>query len=577
MRGMRIGTSRPLPIPNDPCLRKTFTLWRAERGACMLEMAIQPGAGTTRRALDVLTPMQPPITDKKGTLARDALASVVVFLVALPLCMGIAIASGAPPAAGLITGMIGGIVAGFLSGCPLQVSGPAAGLAVIVYELIQKYGFEMLAPIVVVAGLLQLAAGLFRAGQLFRAISPAVVYGMLAGIGVLIFGAQFHVMVDDAPRENGIRNLLAIPEAAYKAVFPLDGSVHHIAALIGIITIAALLAWTRFAPVRLKWVPGALVGVLAATALAHAFGMPIAYVKIPDNLFAGIGLPSAASFARMADWQLLVAAVTLAFVASAETLLSATAVDQMHDGPRTNYDRELMSQGAGNLLAGLAGGLPMTGVIVRSATNVAAGAATRRSAILHGVWLLLLLAAAPGVLRLVPTASLAAVLVYTGYKLVNPANIRRLLAYGGMPVAVYALTVFMIVATDLLTGILSGLALSLASVVYALSQMSVKVKHNGARRLVEVHLRGAATFMRMPKLADSLDKLPQDLEVHIYCRELDYIDHACLEVISSWEKQRKERSAKTVIAWDELMEKYRSRNRIPVREEALALAETAHG
>jgi MFS superfamily sulfate permease-like transporter len=515
--------------------------------------------------------------NKQGTLSRDALASMVVFLVALPLCMGIAIASGAPPAAGLMSGIIGGIVAGFLSGCPLQVSGPAAGLAIIVYELIQKYGLEMLGPIIVAAGLIQMIAGACRAGQLFRAIAPAVVYGMLAGIGVLIFGAQFHVMVDDAPRQNGIRNLLAIPEAAYKAVLPIDGSVHHLAALIGILTIGVLLVWTRFAPAKLKWVPGALVGVLAATAIAQWLGMPISYVNIPDNLFAGIGLPSAASFARMADWHLLLTAITLAFVASAETLLSATAVDQMHDGPRTNYDRELLSQGAGNLLCGLAGALPMTGVIVRSATNVAAGAATRRSAILHGIWLLLLVATAPGILRLVPTASLAAILVYTGYKLVNPANIRRLFGYGGMPVAVYAVTVSMIVATDLLIGILSGLALSLASVVYALSHMSVKVKHNRARRVIDVHLHGAATFMRMPKLADSLEKLPQDLEVHIHGRDLVYIDHACLEVISSWEKLREERSAKTVVGWDELMAKYRERNRIPAGEEELAMAETARG
>jgi len=511
--------------------------------------------------------MLPTTSVKQGTFSQDLLASFVVFLVALPLCMGIAIASGAPPAAGLITGIIGGIVAGSFSGCPLQVSGPAAGLAVIVYELIQKHGLEMLGPIIVVAGLLQIVAGVFRVGQFFRAIAPAVVYGMLAGIGVLIFAAQFHVMMDDAPRENGIRNLLAIPEAIYKGLLPVDGSVHHVAALVGIVTIAALLLWTKFAPQKIKWIPGALVGVLAGTGLAKALGTPISYVNIPENIFSGIQFPTLDIFGRMGEWQFLLAAITLAFVASAETLLSATAVDQMHDGPRTNYDRELLSQGVGNALCGFAGGLPMTGVIVRSATNVAAGAKTRMSAILHGVWLLVLVAAAPSVLRMVPTASLAAVLVYTGYKLVNPANVRRLVNYGGMPVAIYAITVVMIVAADLLTGIIAGLAISLASVIYGLSHMSVRVDRNSDGRRFDVHLSGAATFIRMPKLVDALDQLPADAEVRLHIQGLDYIDHACIEAISSWEKQRTERPGKTVVEWDQLMAKYRTRDAGGLRNE----------
>jgi MFS superfamily sulfate permease-like transporter len=498
----------------------------------------------------------------KGTIAQDAMASIVVFLVALPLCMGIAIASGAPPVAGLVTGIIGGIIVGSFSGCPLQVSGPAAGLAVIVYELISKHGLEMLAPIIVAAGAIQIAAGLLRVGQLFRAIAPAVVYGMLAGIGILIFGAQFHVMVDDKPRENGILNLISIPQAVMKGVWPADGSSHHLAAMLGITTIAILVLWSKFAPRQVRWVPGALVAVVCATAIAGLVKMPVRYVDLPDNLFASIQVPSLAVFARLSEPQFIIAAVTVAFVASAETLLCATAVDQMHDGPRTNYDRELLSQGIGNSLAGLAGGLPMTGVIVRSATNVAAGGKTRKSAIMHGFWLLILVAAAPAVLRLVPTASLAAILVYTGYKLVNPQNVRRLLQYGGAPVAIYAVTVVMIVATDLLTGIISGIVLSLGKVVYALSHMGIDVKKDTWRSRVEVHLQGAATFMRLPKLVDALEKLPTDTEVHVHIQQLNYIDHACLDALSTWEKKRNEKAATTVVEWDGLMEKYRSRNRL---------------
>ena len=283
----------------------------------------------------------------KATFARDLLASVVVFLVALPLCLGIAIASGAPPAAGLITGIIGGLVAGGLAGCPLQVSGPAAGLAVIVYETIQRFGFEALAPILLIAGLLQLAAGALKVGQMFRAIAPAVVYGMLAGIGILILVAQFHVMVDDKPRSNGLSNLLSIPESIQKGIFPIDGSSHHIAAALGLTTILVLIAWSRFAPKKLKWVPGALVAVAVATIAARVFAMPVKYVNLPDNLLGSIRLPAWDSLISSLSPDMFLMALTIAFVASAETLLSAAAVDQMHDGPRANYDRELLAQGAG--------------------------------------------------------------------------------------------------------------------------------------------------------------------------------------------------------------------------------------
>jgi MFS superfamily sulfate permease-like transporter len=263
----------------------------------------------------------------------------------------------------------------------------------------------------------------------------------------------------------------------------------------------------------------------------------------------------------MLNMQMFLAAVTLAFVASAETLLSATAVDQMHDGPRTRYNKELLSQGVGNMLSGLVGGLPMTGVIVRSATNVTAGAKTRMSAIMHGFWLLLLVAALPGVLRLVPTASLAAILVYTGYKLVNPANIRRLLQYGGAPVVVYAVTVIMIVATDLLTGIITGLVLSILKILWALTHMGIEIKRDPIRKRVDLYISGAATFVRMPKLVDALEALPQDSQIYVHFHDLNYIDHSCMDALSNWQRQRVERNGQVVVEWDELRKKYNDRNR----------------
>src|SRR5688572_11165737 len=227
------------------------------------------------------------------TLGRDFCASVVVFLVALPLCMGISIASGVPPAAGLVTGIIGGILVGFLGGAPLQVSGPAAGLSVIMWTIVQEHGIAGMGVIVLAAGAIQLAAGLLRLGQWFRAISPAVIYGMLGGIGVLILGSQFHIMLDAQPRGSGLANLAAIPESIYKGIFPLDGSVHHLAAMVGMVTICTMILWMKFRPHGFKLVPAPLVGVMAGTAVALIAGMPIKYVAVPANLLESLTLPTA--------------------------------------------------------------------------------------------------------------------------------------------------------------------------------------------------------------------------------------------------------------------------------------------
>jgi MFS superfamily sulfate permease-like transporter len=495
---------------------------------------------------------------KRDTAPSDLLASIVVFLVALPLCLGIAIASGAPPAAGLITGVIGGLVVGSVSGSPLLVSGPAAGLAVLVYQIIQEHGMAGLGAAVLLGGGLQVVAGWARMGQWFRAMSPAVIYGMLAGIGVLIFAAQFHVMVDDLPRESGLANIIEIPKAV---VLGLGGTgSHQAAAIIGTLTLAVLIAWNSLAPGRIKWVPSALVAVVVATAAAALAGLDIKYVQLPENLLGDASFVSIEGLSLLGSSGVLIAACTVAFVASAETLLSAAAVDRMHDGPRTRYDRELMAQGLGNMLCGALGALPMTGVIVRSATNVNAGARTRLSTVLHGTWILVFVLAFPHLLRLIPTASLAAVLVYTGYKLIDPKNIRRLAAYGRMPVVIYFATLAVIVVEDLLVGILVGLALSAIQSLYRLSHFDVDVRPQGDRE-VHVHLTGAATFMQLPKLLASLEALPANCAVHVHVHQVAYLDDAVLETLAGWEKQRRLQGCETVrVEWDRLIGIYRQRH-----------------
>ncbi|MBX9863635.1 MAG: SulP family inorganic anion transporter [Hyphomicrobium sp.] len=510
-----------------------------------------------------MTPQTQPISE---TIGRDLLASIVVFLVALPLCMGIAIASGMPPTAGIITGIIGGLVVGTIAGSPLQVSGPAAGLSVLVLQFVQANGVEMLGVVVLFAGLMQFAAGTFKLGQWFRAVSPAVIHGMLAGIGVLILVAQFHVMLDGKPIGTGIQNLLGMPGALMAAIEAGDHRLQ--AAGIGLLTILTIIAWT-FAPKSWRLMPAPLVGVIVAMIAAGFLGLTnIHYVEVPNNIWSTVVFPTPENMMRIFEAPILIGAISIAFIASAETLLCATAVDQMHSGPRTKYDKELTAQGVGNTLCGLLGVLPMTGVIVRSGANVEAGAVTRASAILHGLWLLVFASALPFTLSYIPISALAAVLVYTGYKLAYPKIVPTLMKYGRSEVAIYFITIATIVATNLLAGVVVGLVLSLLKLLYAFSHLEVRKEENAADNRVDLHLTGAATLIRLPLLASELEQLAPNSKVRIHIGDLDYIDHACIDLLTNWDRQHKISGGSLDIEWDGLTQKYQNRSGLRARAEA---------
>lgn len=502
------------------------------------------------------------LNNNKRWLAKDALASVVVFLVALPLCMGVSIASGVPPTAGLITGIVGGLVVGALAGSPLQVSGPAAGLTVLVWQIVQQHGLPMLGVIVLLAGCMQFAAGMMKLGQWFRAVSPAVIHGMLAGIGVLILSSQFHVMLDGKPIGKGMDNLLGIPHVLAQGISAGGAPLQALA--IGVLTIAVIALWATYAPKKLKVLPGPLVAVVVAVGVAAAMQLQVKY--IPDllqnpedinNIWTVIQFPTLGSLGSLFDSSVWVAAATVAFIASAETLLCASAVDQMHQGPRTKYDKELAAQGVGNAICGLLGVLPMTGVIVRSSANVDAGAVTRASAIFHGAWLLMFAAVLPFTLRYIPVASLAGLLVYTGYKLAYPKAVPKLLEFGKTEVTIYVATIVMIVATDLLKGVLFGLLLSMIKLLYVFSHLEIRREEISNR--VDLHLKGAATLIRLPMLAAELEQIGNGAEVHVHFEQLDYIDHACLDLLTNWEKQHEATGGVLVLEWDELAWKYHQR------------------
>jgi MFS superfamily sulfate permease-like transporter len=476
---------------------------------------------------------------RKNILVRDFTASIVVFLVAMPLCMGIAVASGVPPEKGLITGIIGGIVVGLFAGSPLQVSGPAAGLAVIVFELVRQHGMMALGPILLIAGAIQIVAGAARLGGWFRAISPAVVHGMLAGIGVLICISQFHVLFDDAPKPSGVSNLLAIPLSFLRLFTDSHSTANAFA--VGAATIATMLAWERFRPVALRLIPGALVAVTLGTLLAFFMQLDVVRVNVPESIFASLAWPALADFTALMSPAFVATAFAVAFIASAETLISAAAVDRMHDGPRTDYDKELRAQGIGNLLCGAVGALPMTGVIVRSSANVQAGAMTRMSTILHGLWILSFVLGLPWLLREIPMAALAGILVVTGWRLVSLEHARHLFHhYGVFPAFVWATTLIMVVATDLLTGVLTGFALSLVELVphYRNLKLDVQVARN--EKQVDVQLRGGATFVSLPRLSKILDGLPIGGFIRLNVAGLAQVDHTCAEVLADWiQRQRR--------------------------------------
>jgi MFS superfamily sulfate permease-like transporter len=488
---------------------------------------------------------------------KDLSASLVVFLVALPLCMGIALASGMPAAAGLVTGVIGGLVVGTLAGSPLQVSGPAAGLAVIVFEMVREYGLAALGPILIVAGALQLAAGLLKAGRWFRAISPEVIHGMLAGIGVLIVIQQFHVVLDRSPEHSGLANIRAMWGAVFGGLFPLNGSNEESAAMIGVLTLVVMLLWEKFRPAKLKLVPGALLGIAAATTAAQIFHMTVNRVKVPASLGEMITFPHLADLHGQTIAGIAGTACAIAFIASAETLLSAAAVDQMQTRAKTNYDRELAAQGVGNMLCGLVGALPMTGVIVRSSANVQAGAETRRSTIMHGAWILISVLAFPFVLRMIPTASLAAVLVFVGIRLVKPADVRKLARFGKVPVLIYFASLLTIVFTNLLTGVMVGIGLSLMKLLYTITHLDARVVEESNQ--THVHLSGIATFLGIPKITAALEQVKSGGVVHLHSHGLRYIDHACIEVIEAWVERREEHGQQIHIEMEKLHLRYRTR------------------
>ncbi|WP_433240766.1 SulP family inorganic anion transporter [Streptosporangium sp. CA-135522] len=455
-----------------------------------------------------------------SVLRHDLPASLVVFLVAVPLSLGIAVASGAPLAAGLISAVVGGVVAGSLGGSAVQVSGPAAGLSLVVAELVATYGWRATCMIVFLAGALQLLLGLFRVARAALAVSPAVVHGMLAGVGAVIALSQLHVVLGGSPQGSAIENLIELPQQI--------ADNHSHAVFVGLLTIAVLVSWTRLPRgLRgLRIVPAPLAALLVASVTAGVLGWDITRVDLSKSL----GQWAMPVWPR-GDWHGIAAAVMLvALLAGVESLLCAVATDKLHDGRRSDLDRELTAQGVANMVTGALGGLPVAGVIVRSTTNVRAGARSRWSAVLHGVWILVLALLLGWTVRLVPMEALAALLVFIGVQMINMGHLRNLRGHGEVPV--YLTTMAGVVLIGLAEGVLIGLGLAALSALRRLTWVTVRARPEPDGRW-HVLIGGSLTFLGVPRLTSELRAVPAGAAVELDLN-IDFMDNAAFEAIHAW-------------------------------------------
>jgi carbonic anhydrase/SulP family sulfate permease len=481
-----------------------------------------------------------------ASLSRDLTAGLTVFLVALPLCLGVALASGAPLLSGVIAGVVGGILVGLLSGSHTSVSGPATGLSAVVAAQIASLGsFDTFLLAVVLAGLIQIGFGIARGGFIAAFVPSSVIKGLLAAIGVLLILKQIpHVVGHDPDPLGDMAFDQPDQENTISELARMFGDIHPEAAAIGLLSVALLILWDRSGRLKKSPVPAPLVVVLLGVALGRLFGSlggpwliePSHLVQVPvaQTLAGFVDFLQPPNFAQWRNPAVYTAALTLAAVASLETLLNLEAVDKLDPRQRTSPpSRELIAQGAGNVVSGLIGGLPLTSVIVRSSVNINAGGQTKLAAVFHGVLLLVSVALLPFWLNLIPLSCLAAVLLVTGIKLANPALVRQMWGEGKYQFVPFILTVAAIVLTDLLVGVLIGLAVSISFILWSNVRRPVRrilEKHLGGD-VIRIELPNQVSFLNRAALTRVLDEVPRGSHLLLDARGTDYIDPDILDLI----------------------------------------------
>ena len=495
-------------------------------------------------------------------LKNDLPSGLVVFLVALPLCLGISLASGAPFFSGLISGIIGGIVIGSLSGSKLSVSGPAAGLAALVLAAITNIGsFDLFLCAVLIAGILQMLMSVARLGGIANYFPSSVIKGMLTSIGILIIAKQIpHAVGYEKEEKGNLTELVSFgTEDWHKLLEPLQ----HIEVgvlFICIVSILIMIVWDKpFIKNKVKFIPGALVAVIAAVLINEIFKATQSPLVVADNHLVQIKAAKSAgeffSFFTMPDFsgflnsKVIVTGIMIAIIATLETLLSIEAIDNLDPERKvTNTNRELFAQGIGNAVSGLIGGLPITSVIVRSSANVNAGAKSKLSAIFHGILLLVCVVTIPGLLNYIPLSALAAILLLTGYKLCKISVFKKIMKNGKYQYIPFFITVGVIICIDLfglypplkgeglLVGVVAGLVAAFGAILHGNLKNSYffhKDKHQ-QNDVISIRLSEEVSFLNKAAIRQTLDHIPANTSVTIDASNTDYIDFDVLELIKEF-------------------------------------------
>ncbi len=484
------------------------------------------------------------------TLKNDLPASIVVFFVALPLCLGIALASGAPLFSGLIAGIIGGIVVGALSGSQIGVSGPAAGLAAIVLTSIGALGgFENFLVAVVLGGVIQIVLGLLKAGVIGYYFPSSVIKGMLTGIGIIIILKQIPYFFGYIPAKG---------EGTFLQIFNSFTGLSIGSTLIALIGLGILILWSNVLTKKGKIfqvVQGPLVAVVIGIVFYSLFGSSgnlginaksLVSVPIPSDMSSFLGQFSFPNFAVITQGDVWLTAFTIALVASLETLLCVEATDKIDPEKRvTPTNRELLAQGTGNIISGMIGGLPITQVIVRSSANIQSGGKSKLSAIVHGFFLLISVIAIPKLLNLIPLSVLASILLIVGYKLAKPATFVTMWKSGGKQFVPFMVTVLGIVFIDLLWGIGLGLMVGIVVILFKSYQNShflhIEDEKNGKRK-VKMTLAEEVTFFNKGAILKELDSLAEDTYLTLDVRKTRFLDHDIVEILEDFSEKAKNRN-----------------------------------
>lgn len=484
--------------------------------------------------------IMPSTTDvSSATVLADIKAGLVLFFVALPLCLGIALASGAPLLSGLLAGIVGGILVGLFSGSHTSVSGPAAGLSAVVAAQILSFGsFSVFLTALILAGMIQIGLGMAKGGFISEFFPTSVIKGLLAAIGIIIILKQIpHLMGHDPDPEGEMSFIQPDLETTFSELIRMFGDIQLGAAIIGLISIALLVLWDNWKPLKTSLFPAPVAVVLFGIGAGLWFEQlgepwviePTHLVQVPVTSSVGelFGLLPRPDFSQWTNPTLYTAAMTLAIVASLETLLNLKAVDRLDPQQRTSPpSQELFAQGIGNVASGLIGGLPITSVIIRSSVNVNAGGRTKLATIIHGTLLLISVPLIPTWLNTIPLSALAAILLMTGIKLASPALIKQMWSEGRYQFIPFAVTVMAIVFTDLLIGIVIGLAVAIGFILNSNMRRPVRrfvEKHLGGD-VVHIELANQVSFLNRAALSKALHEVSRDSHVLLDARNTDYID-----------------------------------------------------